>query len=61
MVEVEANAVTEDPPSSTGTGGGVTIVCDPPLETSPSLAPGETLECTTKIGIVQDDVNRAKV
>lgn len=61
VVEVGATAVTEDPSSSTGTGGGVTIVCEPPLETAPSLAPGESLECTAKTVIVQDDVNRGKV
>lgn len=61
MVEVEATVVTKDPPSSTGTGDGVTVVCEPPLETSPSLAPGESLECTAKTVVVQDDVNRGEV
>lgn len=61
VVEVEATVVAEDPSSSTATGGGVTVVCDPPLETSPSLVPGESLECTAKTSIVQDDANRGEV
>ena len=39
----------------------MTIVCEPPLETTPSLAPGDSLECTAKTVILQDDVNRGEV
>lgn len=61
VVEVEGAVVTEGPSSSAGTGGGVTTICEPPTEISPSLAPGESLECTASTTVIQDDVNRAEV
>ncbi len=61
MVEVEATAVTGDASSSSGTGREATVVCEPPLETAPSLAPGESLQCTANAVVTQDDVNRGEV
>jgi len=61
VVTVEATPVSEDTPSSSSTGRGVTVVCEPPLETAPSLAPGESLECMAITVVTQDDVNRGEV
>lgn len=61
MVELDATAVTRGSSSSGDSANGVTIVCEPPLDTSPLLAPGKSLECTAEIDIEQDDVNRGEV
>lgn len=61
VAEVEATSVTEDTQSSSSTGRASTVVCEPPLETAPSLAPGESLQCTANTVVTQDDVNRGEV
>lgn len=58
---MDATAVTSDSSSSGNSASGVTIVCEPPLDTSPILAPGKSLECTAEVDIEQDDVNRGEV
>lgn len=61
MVEVDATAVTRGSSSSGNSASAVSVVCEPPLDTSPLLAPGKSLECTAEIDIEQDDVNRGEV
>ena len=62
MVQVEGTVVTEDTLSSgSSTGRATAVLCKPPLETNHSLAPGESLECTANIAIIQDDINRGEV
>ncbi|CAM9245227.1 unnamed protein product [Ectocarpus sp. 13 AM-2016] len=61
VVEVDATAVARGSSSSGNSASGVTIVCEPLLDTSPLLAPGKSLECTAEIDVDQDDVNRGEI